>query len=799
MGPIASKFLKVVKWSLLSLLTLVLLIVIALGVVLMKPSVLINDKTLALAPRFLRKSGMDIQWKAAHVTADSQSLKNKSFTFAFEGLCADLEAASGCFDKLALAFDVELGMPVKLFTAGPVEILGGDVLVKKTQPKPPNSDEQNKSSGSFDRFINLSQMKVQTLKVELKRWRYEMAEETLQGSFNFASANETSGLGHWIGVFETEKSRLVQSARAKFDFENTKKDGTGSWKAQVEAKAVLARKGKTPQTEADANVHLTQLAVGKFDFDYRVKAHYAQKPREVHAKVDGSYRLDEIKAHLNSIVHSGIPSAPKLVIRNCNLDLKRVSQSETSPGRLLLDCPVTADIILPSLKDAPNLDLPQSTGGKLTADLKTSYPPSASKLIDGKVGLVFDPILTPLFEGGGHVEAVLSGVPAEFPEKFKVNTDLAFKIAVPDFKKIVQKFQKTKWAVPAPINVMAGRIEFGAKGKADLQGGKFPLYLTTRLASAHEKMNIDANGEFALVKSGTAKEPVYDEDVTVDVVLSDISMALPRLNLEKPPKLMADRRIEDEQKTKKAAVAAEKSHLKYKVTIRTPERKPLHILSNLADAPIPIFISTKMTESQSMTGSVSVGKFPLKLFRRDAKLESFVMEFPSAKDEPATVDGAIQVAYTDYVIRILIYGTSDKPQVKMVSEPPLAEDQLVAVLLFGRPLQELEPTQGESVGNAKAAMADGAVGLASLYVLASTPIESLGYDPESREVSAKVKLGEGTSLNLGTSAAGSEHIGVRRRLSKHWTVTTDFANGSSGSSATEQNGLSAFLEWSSRY
>lgn len=71
------------------------------------------------------------------------------------------------------------------------------------------------------------------------------------------------------------------------------------------------------------------------------------------------------------------------------------------------------------------------------------------------------------------------------------------------------------------------------------------------------------------------------------------------------------------------------------------------------------------------------------------------------------------------------------------------------MLLFGRKLDALDAGQAASVGSTGAAVADGAVTLASMYLLASTPVESVGYNPVTRVSTAKIRLADGTSLNVG--------------------------------------------------
>jgi hypothetical protein len=215
----------------------------------------------------------------------------------------------------------------------------------------------------------------------------------------------------------------------------------------------------------------------------------------------------------------------------------------------------------------------------------------------------------------------------------------------------------------------------------------------------------------------------------------------------------------------------------------------------LAKSAVPISVDIKKASQAPLSGNIHVANFPLELFRRDANVERFDLALADPTRD-SSMNGEIRLAYTDYTIRVLLLSTVGKPVIRFVSEPPLTEDQIVSVLLFGKQIDELDSDQAESVGRTRAAVADGALGLASLYVLASTPIESVGYDPNTGVATAKVRLAEGTSLNVASSTSNHlEEVGVRKRLGPHWTIDTELANPTS----TGNRVVSAFLQWSNRY
>jgi hypothetical protein len=159
------------------------------------------------------------------------------------------------------------------------------------------------------------------------------------------------------------------------------------------------------------------------------------------------------------------------------------------------------------------------------------------------------------------------------------------------------------------------------------------------------------------------------------------------------------------------------------------------------------------------------------------------------------LSGSLEVDYTDYTIHANLYGTLDEPVIKFVSNPPLSDQDVISVLLFGRTSEDLDSGETQSVGNVRSAITNRGLGLASLYLLASTPVESVGYDPESGTFSAKFKLAAGTSLNVAESQKQLESLGIKQRVGKHWAITTQYGN---PADPTDRS-VSTVLEWSHRY
>jgi hypothetical protein len=158
------------------------------------------------------------------------------------------------------------------------------------------------------------------------------------------------------------------------------------------------------------------------------------------------------------------------------------------------------------------------------------------------------------------------------------------------------------------------------------------------------------------------------------------------------------------------------------------------------------------------------------------------------------IDGRVRAVYSDYRIDIWVQGTVGKPEVVFESTPPLSQEQMVAALLYGQPFGDLDATQGSSVANTSQAIAQKSVALGSLFLLASTPVESVSYNPDTRSFSAKVRLSDATLLNI-TTQENKQQVGVRRGLGGNWSINTYIENDSERS---KQIGTALF-EWIKRY
>lgn len=755
---------------------------------LLAPQVLVNNTTLKLARKYIIPKEINLQAEELNVQISSESLLRKQLVLNAKDLCLTISPVDTCVKAIDLRLVFTLTYPLKINEVGPLSLETSKLLVDLSLPGEDNKDPQKTSP--LPRWLNLSEAKINHLALNLPAWELKTKEETFSGRFKINTQAVKQG-GGWQIALATNPNSALKQLELDLDVFNTEANGQGLWSIKLDTKVQVEDK-KTKQATKISLKGSGKQKNKQNDLDYNLDLNFVQaKDKSLSGRVWGSYGITSLDLNLEATAYTGQAIAPKVVVKPCLLNYNSPKSGGYNLG---IDCSFLADILLPFPPEFPAINLPKSTGGRVVGNINAKSL-SLDSLLRADIKFDLEPILTPLFEGRGNIQLNASGKINQFPKNFDLKTTLDLQMIMPNFKLVVDTLDKTNMAVPAPINAMQGRVELGVKGEADLKNGKFPVYLTTKLNSAHQTLNLDANGDYSYtVKELDLKNNKFNltHQVNMEAVLSEIKLALPRLDLEKPPALLNDRRIRE------PVLEIEKKlglDLNYNLKIRTPVGKPVLILSNLALAPIPVFVNLDLIKDQPMMGEISLGTFPIKLFKRNAVLEYLSLKFRNAK-EPPLIDGLATVNYTDYTIRVVLIGNTVKPIVQLDSEPPLTEDQLVAVLIFGRPIEELDESEGESVSSTKSALGDGAIGLASLYLLASTPIESIGYDSDTGEVSAKVRVGAGTSLNLGTNRVGDQKVGLKKRLGKHFSVTTDLTN---PEDETEKNSISTFLEWSKRY
>lgn len=389
-----------------------------------------------------------------------------------------------------------------------------------------------------------------------------------------------------------------------------------------------------------------------------------------------------------------------------------------------------------------------------------------------------------------NAKPVLNGdIRFEMQKKTLMLTKADGKVWVENFESVVILLRRTPFAVPSPFNSLSGPIELDANYAASADGRNIsmPLKLVLKLAQGDQRLVADASGKLDLIAGeGTRLE--------ADLNLSEVALDLPPLSIEKIPPIFPDSRILASDRDRKTASDDEGSFI-YRFRIKTAGARSLLLSTNFAKAPVPVELDLALQSYKPMSGEIKFGGAPLEVFRRDAALQSATLNFPGT-DLPPTLKADLKVRYAEYTVFVHFFGTTERPDFFLTSDPPLSEQDALSVLLFGRTASEIDSSESESLAGTRAAIANRAIGLASMYLLATTPIESVGYDPVANTVSTRVHLRDGTTLSVKSGTRGVAGLGIKQSLGGPWSIRTEIEN--LEQQQTERS-ASALLEWSRRY
>jgi len=743
--------------SLLSLLTLILLLVIQW------PSLLINDQTLKWTASYLeRNQDIRLRWEGFSFDVESPAFMRKRLAFHFKGLCIQMAGIDGCAPGLSARAAVSLGSwPPKITELGPVSAnvsrlkieLGngpGNGRDEKAQRQEPKSLQTGEPTW-LPRW--LEDAKLNPVAIVARNVEFTVDQATFRGAVD--------AKGVWV-------------------------DNNRKWRLLVSTHATLPDRS---QAQAHARVEGTEAT----SLRYWLSGQYKRDKIRILTGAHGRITPEAIEATVEATAYGLHADVPKAELRDCRAKLA-LAGSERLPGRLRLRCPVWTRVNIPPETTFGFL-VPSDLGALVQADLRMSEIfPVPEAHFEGKVSLHLEPVLTPLFKGEGDVSSEVLGVPARFTDgEFSATTELGLAVEVPRFERLVEHFSKGGWAIPAPLHVLSGASRAEVRGRIDLREGALPMRFMTRLQSSTQKVFLNGTGE-ARMKRWT---PTPQGHLDLDLMLTELQLELPRLDRNAPPSFLPDSRIRPIAEEAKERRQAGPPDITFQIRIHTQER-PVRLISNLAVSPVPLELDVTYVDRGKepvLSGWVRVNSFPVNFFNQKGEVERISIQL-TPKTGNSKLDGSIRIDRADYIFRILLTATLGRPKYKLISEPPLPEDQIYAVLLTGKDVSELGGEEAGSVSDIRSALGSG-IGLASLLVLGSTPIESITYDEASRVARANVKIAEGMSVNVGANLEeGSlSQVGIRKRLGPHWVIETEVDRPTTWG---EQN-LSTYLKWIVRY
>jgi translocation and assembly module TamB len=209
----------------------------------------------------------------------------------------------------------------------------------------------------------------------------------------------------------------------------------------------------------------------------------------------------------------------------------------------------------------------------------------------------------------------------------------------------------------------------------------------------------------------------------------------------------------------------------------------------------------------SFTGDVLAREGTLKVMNRVFVVERGNIKFTGVVPPNPNLDLMLESQVNAYLVRILISGRTAEPVVELTCEPDLSEEDIMAVLLFGQPMNDLDndqrgrmqeendPSQELQKNLAGLAMAFGARGLQdSMSDSFGVDVVQMGSDSEGgstlmvgKFITPDIMLNYHQSLEK----SGTYFMTLEYSLNRYFKVISIYGQGDEDSGAE--------LKWSKRY
>ena len=177
----------------------------------------------------------------------------------------------------------------------------------------------------------------------------------------------------------------------------------------------------------------------------------------------------------------------------------------------------------------------------------------------------------------------------------------------------------------------------------------------------------------------------------------------------------------------------------------------------------------------SIVGEIDTVRGWLEFHSKRFTLASGQILFTGGSDIDPTLNVDAQYAVSDYTVDVIVAGTASKPEIKLQSQPQLAQADILSLILFGTTTSQLGQGQKATLQQQAQSMAAGAAGQA---LSESLGLGSLGVYMNGESVGLGHYLNENTyvsiSPNLGPtgSTTPSQVASIQYFLRRWLTITT---------------------------
>jgi hypothetical protein len=768
----------------LSLAMILTLALILLLLIILYPSFLINESNLNKLVKYLENDQMSFFWEDADVNVKNISLLKKDITLSFYDVCLKYEPSikNLCLEEIHLSTRYNISLKgVQIERIGPT-ILKDGRLEYQVISRSDSAPLKEIPLPTIQKPAFLKNTFIDSIKINFSDITILTQDQKYQASFNLHSSSSNNKSIKNIYI-DTKIAGLKNNINIDL---NTELSSSSLFK---EDDWNMVLNFSTKVEENNIINGLVSLNKEPNKILYKLTTDIVINSLESKSQIQGYLEKNKISMDLSSAIN--IENNKIIIdIDHCHFSTESLTEINLQ-APTELQCHILGK--LPDLKSESSLVqnvLQNEFELKVTAELD-EFILNTDKVAKGNLELNLLPIEHEIYKINAHLTSQFSGKLEDSPEKWKINSKYSANMEIKEFEHIVEYLKSTIFAIPAPFNTLTGPANFSTSGDLNKinEVGDVTFSLNTDWYSKNQKFILSSNGNIGL---DWTKEVSTISLLNLDAKVNEIILELPSLNVLNLPRFLPDQRISKNAEENLEEANEKPLPFPINLSFKTTGNDSFKLITHLLEKPIPFGFDIKVNNSVP-DGSISMDPFTFEIFKRKATLEKMNIDLKNSI-ENSEVNSKIKVDDADYQIFISIIGTFDRPAVIFESEPYLNQEDIISVLLYGEPYNDLDVDDADSVGSFNAARSNKAISMFSLFMLGSTPIQNIGYDPNTQSFSAKLRLGDKTSANIGSSK-GEKQLSLRQRLGNGWGISTTITN----SSEKKKTKGSALIEWQKRY
>jgi hypothetical protein len=657
---------------------------------------------------------LSIDFNKIKIVIDSTSIINRSFRLSSEAQCIKYNLTEVCLDNLLVVVQFDLLSPQN-FIIDKLDLrINKAHFIKDNSPKPDSSP------------LNIHEMysKLYSLYIENRK----MTPIVFHIEGNDILLNADSSLKFLINKENLNLHLSSNSNHIKLDLNRS---GTAPFKGELSIAGQNLKIFNTVLLSIEETITLNLETKIKLDTNHIISTIQLNMGEALELK------LEETTLAL---------SDAKIKIRNCNFSIVK-SQKH------LFNCPqinlsVDTQPILEMSLEAylKNVIDFENTKEVLQSNITTKESQSELFNLDLKAAASID---------------IINSEFLPFLEKFK------WKLKFDSFQKLVKKMEKSAFAIFAPFNTMDGKVLLKSEKVVSLNNNGYTIPLEAIIDLKDKEKNAIALNFAGKLQTSSDKKPKLTGVLSIDEVRINIPSIDPIGGI---PNISGSSRVNRKIESKKIKKKDVPLNYNIKVTTKTSESIKLYyyLLKPFLAFGLKANISNNSTRYE-IKGSKKV---TISYLKRDIHLNSFVVS--SKQDEKTEINLNSSYYTSGYRINLKVIGTLDKPKLILSSYPTLPREDILSLLIFKRKSNAISGSQRQSVGGTEAAIADRALGLFSIWAFASTPIEYVAYDPNSKSYTASIALPGNASFKIGTNWESVSNLTLRKQLSETWAIETSY-------------------------